>query len=491
MNSGPEASVRPKGALSFGGAAAVALLLGISLPGCATTDQKNTRISSDTRMSLADIAASGGDIESARTILAAAAQADPNNGDLELRYAGTLLESGQAKEAVAAAKAAVQRSPRDVGLAVRAAQLELRAGDAGQAAATFQAAAERGGAGTAALNGLGVARVQMGDLPGAEDAFRHAIQMSPGDFAARNNLALALVLKGRAEDAVPMLQSLAAEPGVPNRVKHNLALAYARQGDTGQAATVLSEVIGTTAASREVATFNTLRTEAPTQMAGQFGPAEVLQGPTAGAAYAGVLPPRTGSAPTAASAQPGMTEAQVAQLLRPAPVASVQSSAISPPAPGASAAVPLAPPASPAPKVAVASAPASAQDVAAGVPPPTHGVAGTAPTVTTPAPPAAAAAPAPGGVEPASMTVTEPSDAGKIKVRIAAVPTRSAAMTLWQNLAGIAPDLLTGRTPLVRMARDNGHTSWHLGTGGFQDVAAAEQFCRKLRERGPNCAIGL
>jgi len=87
--------------------------------------------------------------------------------------------------------------------------------------------------------------------------------------------------------------------------------------------------------------------------------------------------------------------------------------------------------------------------------------------------------------------ITEPAEDGQIKVRIAVVPSRSAAMALWQNLAGLVPDLLNGRTPLVRMEKDHGHAAWRLGTGGFQDAAAAEQFCRRLRERGPNCVIGL
>jgi hypothetical protein len=210
-----------------------------------------------------------------------------------------------------------------------------------------------------------------------------------------------------------------------------------------------------------------------------------------------------------------------------APVATVQATPIAPPTAVAQAAA-LAPPATVAPKPVALNAPLTAQEAAAPVLLPARVVVGATPTVITPsapaqtqvatsmapAPPVAPAAlttvsattpppaatpaatlapstPAPGAVVPGSMTIVEPADDGTIKVRIAAVPTRSAALTLWQNLAGMVPDLLTGRTPLVRMAKDHGHMGWRLGTGGFQDVAAAEQFCRRLRERGPNCTLGL
>jgi hypothetical protein len=90
----------------------------------------------------------------------------------------------------------------------------------------------------------------------------------------------------------------------------------------------------------------------------------------------------------------------------------------------------------------------------------------------------------------ATMAVTEPSSDGDIKVHIAAVPTRLSALALWKNLTDVAPDLLTGRTPVVKRT-GFGRVSWTLGTGGFHDVAAAEQFCQLLRGRGPNCAVGL
>jgi Flp pilus assembly protein TadD len=517
MNSGPEATGFRFGKDSFGSGLALCAVLGLGLAGCAQPSAEQSslnKINSTTRMSIADIASSGGDTESARSILAAAAQADPKNGDVGLHYAQALLDSGRPQEAIAAARQVADRSAHDPAMVVRAAQMELRAGDALTASATFQSVVAHGGGGTPALNGLGVARAQLGDLPGAEDAFRRAVQSSPGDYAARNNLALALVLQGRAAEAVPMLQSLADEPGVPGRVKHNLALAYARAGDTDQAATVLAGVVGNSAASREVAAFTNSRTDPGTMVASRLAPAEIMDGRTSGAAYAGIIPPpTTGSGAPAAFAAAAPMEPKASDI-RPAPVATGQSAPIglSQPAPTKTA-------------VAAASAPLSDKEAAAPVLLPASVVSGPVPHVMTPAPVTAASvvtpvakpapppapapvvaaapspapqqvatadtAPAPSAVGPASVAVTEPTDNGAIKVRIAAVPSQSAALALWQNLTGLVPDLLTGRTPLVKMEKDHGKLAWRLGTGGFQDVAAAEQFCRKLRERGPNCTLGL
>ena len=563
----------------LGGMLVVSVAVGVSLGGCSAPAGNPQKVTSTTRMGIADIAEAGGDPDSARVILAAAMATDPDNGELQVRYASALLQSGRPEEAIGPAQQAVEHHPDDMALALRAARVELRAGDAPLAAATFEHVLARGDS-VAAWNGLGVCRVQLHDMPGAEDAFRRAVALSPGDYASRNNLALAFVLQGRAADAVPLLQSLADEPGIPGRVKHNLALAYAQQGDTAAAADVLTNLVGASAATREAAGFAALRTQAPTQIAGSLAPAELIQGRVSGAAYAGTLPPRTANAlasaaPPAAMPAPATHLAAVQAMalpaqpkpapVRPAPVAPVQIAAIATPtatpvaapkpAPAhvvavaepvpATPPVTLAPPAAPvvsaAPmaQAAVTAVPTTAAPIAEAASTTAASTTGAStsagsdkdplapallaarvfegaspvampsaatpamasspvapapvPVVQTAAAPGGAALPAPGPAAQtvsATMAVTEPSADGDIKVHIAAVPTRLSALALWKNLTDVAPDLLTGRTPVVKRT-GFGRVSWTLGTGGFHDVAAAEQFCQQLRDRGPNCAVGL
>jgi Flp pilus assembly protein TadD len=495
MNSSPDASERPNSFMPVTDAARLVVVLGLSLAAC-SNNPRIPDITASTRVSIADIAAEGGDTESARSIMAAAAAADPGNADLQLRYALAQLQAGRPDDAIGTARQTVERHPQEAAIAVRAAQLELRCGDPALASATFQAALAHGATGTAALNGLGVARVQLDDLPGAEDAFRKAIAVAPGDYAARNNLALSLVLQRRADEAVPMLQSLANEPGVPDRVRHNLALAYAQQGDTHQAATVLSEIVGGSAANREAAALGAARSDAPTALASRLAPVQVLQGKTSGIPYAGkipesaaiVKPVQTSAAPVpqnlAAAATPPVQ-------LHAAPATPVVAAPITPlPQKVVTAQPTVPPPAStgqpaselPSPNVITPTDPPLADPGAASVPP--------APAAPPPTTPSAVPAPVPPPAT-ANITVYEPADDGTIKVRIAAVPSRSAALTLWQNLVGMEPDLFNGRTPLVREANERGHLAYHLGIGGFENVAAAEQFCRLVRLRGPNCRIGL
>ena len=112
MNSGPEAGDRLPRSLPFGAAVAMLAALGLGLPGCAPQSRQNLTVSSDTRMGIADIASAGGDTEAARAILAAAAQTDPNNGELQLHYAAALLQSNRPDDALGAARPRYRRRPR-------------------------------------------------------------------------------------------------------------------------------------------------------------------------------------------------------------------------------------------------------------------------------------------------------------------------------------------------------------------------------------------
>jgi Flp pilus assembly protein TadD len=514
MYSGPDKSGYPAATFRRSGAWIALPLVGLALASCGQSNSPSPRIDTSTRLNLAEVAAAGGDTESARTILEAAANSDPDNGELQLHYAQALLDSGRNEEAVKVARQSAERMSRDSKLVLGAAQLELRAGNPALAAATFQELIKRNGGSVAAFNGLGVARVQSADLAGAEAAFRSAIAAAPGDYAARNNLALVLVLQSRAGEAVPMLQSLAAEPGIPGRVKHNLALAYAQQGDTRHAADALSGVLSESAATREATDLASLRTESGTELVQELGPAELMDGKSSGRAYSGAIPPPTyataqTSTPVAAEALPaaaaaGRTSEPKVVVVHAAPVGSVQSAAL------AQSAAELVKPfiASPLPPVSRAATPSDGMmqvtsptpSVSAGRPIPL-----TSATVASavPAPPAILPRPIkvapkqdlansmPAATTPApAMAVTEPAGDGSITVRFAAMPSRSDAMAVWKDMAGDVPDLLSGHSPVVVAVADQ-DAPWTIGTGGFHDAAAAEAFCQELRARAQSCAVGL
>jgi hypothetical protein len=51
------------------------------------------------------------------------------------------------------------------------------------------------------------------------------------------------------------------------------------------------------------------------------------------------------------------------------------------------------------------------------------------------------------------------------------------------------PSMFDGHTPKVERTELAGHTVWRLRTGGFATVAAATEFCQKIRAKGGDCSI--
>ena len=100
-------------------------------------------------------------------------------------------------------------------------------------------------------------------------------------------------------------------------------------------------------------------------------------------------------------------------------------------------------------------------------------------------PAAPVVAPVPSTVAPLKAAVV-----GSTMVQLAAVDTEAAAATEWQRLAHKAPELLGDRKLAVMRADRDGKTFWRVRTGGFADLAAAAEFCRKARAKGLGCSIG-
>ncbi len=102
--------------------------------------------------------------------------------------------------------------------------------------------------------------------------------------------------------------------------------------------------------------------------------------------------------------------------------------------------------------------------------------------------PAIAAAPP---VQHASATAVLPaSDLPRgTAIQLAAFETPQAAEQDWGRLAEKMPGLFTGRTPEVERAVVAGHTVFRLRTAGFASIAAATEFCGKVRARGGDCSI--
>lgn len=163
---------------------------------------------------------------------------------------------------------------------------------------------------------------------------------------------------------------------------------------------------------------------------------------------------------------------------------------------------PVAKPA-PAPASAPASSASAASAPAAGTAPSVVGAQ--SPAVSIPSVPETPAAPGP---KQTAMNVPAPSRQaarvhdlsqeyhsatpethGAVRVQLAAVDSRDAALREWDHLSHRMPALFAGRRPLISQAQVNGHSWWRVRTAGFSSVAEATQFCRDVRAHGGACTV--
>ncbi len=74
-------------------------------------------------------------------------------------------------------------------------------------------------------------------------------------------------------------------------------------------------------------------------------------------------------------------------------------------------------------------------------------------------------------------------------VQLAAFDTQQAAEQDWGKMAEKIPGLFDGHRPEVERAKLAGRAVYRLRTGGFATIAAATEFCGKVRARGGDCSI--
>jgi hypothetical protein len=108
--------------------------------------------------------------------------------------------------------------------------------------------------------------------------------------------------------------------------------------------------------------------------------------------------------------------------------------------------------------------------------------------VTRVAAPGSNVTPAPETKAPVRSAGTSTAATGTM-VQIASVDSEQGATAEWQRLAKKMPDLLGDRRPVMQRAELAGKAVWRIRTGGFADIAAATQFCARVRAKGAGCSI--
>lgn len=143
-------------------------------------------------------------------------------------------------------------------------------------------------------------------------------------------------------------------------------------------------------------------------------------------------------------------------------------------------------------------------------PPPEQPAARPAPIAAAPAPaapadplsavmPKAAPAPAPAPVVAAAPKAPAPSAAPKAaptpagssgaQVQIGAFSSASLAEKGWNDVAGMFPGQMAGKTKRVEQVEADGATLHRAFVGGFASRADAQAFCESLKARGRACLV--
>jgi hypothetical protein len=143
------------------------------------------------------------------------------------------------------------------------------------------------------------------------------------------------------------------------------------------------------------------------------------------------------------------------------------------------AATPAPPPPAPAPPPAV-----SVPSV-----PETPAASGTEKTAMNIPPPSSSAAQVHNLAEEYNPPAARSDDHGHVRVQLAALDSRDAALHEWDHLTHRMPALFDGRHPIFVEAHVNGHTYWRVRTTGFASVSEANRFCDDVHAQGGACTV--
>ncbi len=147
---------------------------------------------------LADADLRSGRLGEARSVLAAAYQANPGDPDLALNLAAVLEMGGNTAQALSVLTPGESQPTR---LLLSRASLELRSGELEAASTHLDLALSREDAGADGLLLLGLLKMQRADLAGAEEQFRLVTRQHPERPEGHLHLGLALRRQGRFTDA--------------------------------------------------------------------------------------------------------------------------------------------------------------------------------------------------------------------------------------------------------------------------------------------------
>lgn len=77
----------------------------------------------------------------------------------------------------------------------------------------------------------------------------------------------------------------------------------------------------------------------------------------------------------------------------------------------------------------------------------------------------------------------------KVQIQLAADPSETVVMTMWQAIQRANSDILHDRALAVQTTNSGGTTYYRLRVGPFKDGAEARSVCQALKARGQDCIV--
>jgi Flp pilus assembly protein TadD len=187
--------------------------------------------SADAKVRVAQAAEKSGDYALAESMYAAAADADPKDADVQLRYADALVRHGEIRRArdllLRRMTTVSDRTKLQRGLGA----IYAMAGEPAEAIVEFDKVLAADPGDVSALVNKAVALDLLGRHGEAQKLYRQVLKDSPDDPVVISDLALSTALAGQVREAEALLAPLENDDNVSKRIKTNLAIVHAANGD--------------------------------------------------------------------------------------------------------------------------------------------------------------------------------------------------------------------------------------------------------------------
>ena len=224
----------------------VGFILCALLAGCGTFggQQQQSALNAESRLRVGEAAERAGDKDTAVSMYTTAAEAAPEDAQIQVQAANGLARTGKWTQARDLLLGRLKTHPRDTSLQRALAAIYVMAGQSPAAIARFDEVLAVAPADIGALVDKGVALDLQARHAEAQVLYRRALALAPEDAVISNNLALSLMMSGRLREAQAVLMPFAEADDVPERLKINLGIISAANGDTEMARRLLEGRVG-------------------------------------------------------------------------------------------------------------------------------------------------------------------------------------------------------------------------------------------------------